>query len=136
MPKEEQHSDKPAKPVQGTVGIQAHAGSVASAHIRPRLIPDIEELKKAVSPEEISKQGFKANLPRKIEIVPSTDNSGEGSLDVIVVFPKTMRDKDVTSAQTSRLLSWIQDTLLSKPESGGRWPYVFVQVEGKDPCPA
>jgi len=55
---------------------------------------------------------------------------------VIVVFPKTMRDEDVASPQTSRLLSWIQDTILSMAESGGRWPYVFVKVEGKDPCPA
>jgi hypothetical protein len=136
MPKDEQHSDKPPTPVPGKVNIAVRASSVASAHVRPRLVPDIQELKKAVSVDELKKQGFTANLPRTIEIVPSTDNSGASSLDVTVIFPNTMGDKDVTSAQTSRMLSWIQDTILSKAESDGRWPYVFVKVEGKDVCPA
>jgi hypothetical protein len=136
MPKEEQHSDKPAKTVQGSVRIQATGNMTVTGHVRPRLVPDIQELKKAVSVDELKKQGFTANLPRTIEIVPSTDNSGASALDVTVIFPNTMGDKDVTSAQTSRMLSWIQDTILSKAESDGRWPYVFVKVEGKDVCPA
>lgn len=126
MAKEGQQSDKSR--------IEVHASSVSKAHVQPRLVPDIEELKKSVSVDEIRKQGFKAKLPRTIEIVPSTDHSGESSLDVIVVFPKNLRDEDVTSAQTSKMLSWIQDTILSKPESGGRWPYVFVKVDSKDAC--
>ena len=136
MPKDEQHSDKPAKTVQGTVRIQASGNMTTSGQAYPRLVPDIQELRKSVSVDELRKQGFTTNLPRTIEIVPSTDNSGQGSLDVIVVFPKTMREEDVTSAQTSRMLSWIQDTILSKAESGGRWPYVFVKVDAKDACPA
>jgi len=126
--KKDQQSDKPAK----TVRPQARGSATSSASVRVRLIPDIQELKKSVSLEELRKQGFTANLPRTIEIVRSTDNSGENSLDVIVYFPNTMKEKDVTSAQTSRMLSWIQDTILSKAESGGRWPYVFVKVDGKD----
>jgi hypothetical protein len=90
------------------------------------------KLKKSVSLKELQKQGFTSNLPRTIDIVPSTDNSGENSLDVTVYFPKTMKEEDVASAQTSRMLSWIQDTILSKAESDGRWPYVFVKVDGKD----
>jgi hypothetical protein len=132
MSKEEQPSDKPAKLVHGKVNIQAGGNPTASAQVRVRLIPDIQELKKSVSNEELRKQGFTVNLPRTIEIVPSTDNSGENSLDVTVYFPKAMREKDVASAQTSRMLSWIQDTILSKAESDGRWPYVFVKVDGKD----
>ena len=106
-----------------------------SGQAHPRLVPDIQELRKSVSVDELRKH-FTSNLPRAIEIVPSTDNSGESSLDVIVVFPKTMREEDVTSARTSRMLSWIRDTILSKAESGGRWPYVFVKVDAKDACPA
>ena len=132
MPKEEQHSDKPAKTVQGTVRIQARGNMTVSGHVQPRLVPDIRELKKAVSVDELKKQGFTANLPRTVDIVPSTDNAGENSLDVIVVFPKTMRDEDVASPQTSHLLSWIQDTILSKAESAGRWPYLFVKIEGRE----
>jgi hypothetical protein len=138
MPKEEQQSDKPAKTLQGNVRLRPRAKGTltVSGRAQPRLVPDIQELKKAVSVDELKKQGFTANLPRTIEIVPSTDNSGERSLDVTVVFPKTMRDEDVTSARTSRMLSWIRDTILSKAESGGLWPYVFVKVDAKDVCPA
>jgi hypothetical protein len=132
MSKEEQQPDKPAKAVQGNVRIEARGSATSSARVRVRLLPDIEELKKSVSNAELRRQGFTKNLPRTIEILPSTDNSGENSLDVTVYFPKTMREEDVASAQTSRMLSWIQDTILSKAESGGRWPYVFVKVDGKD----
>jgi tRNA nucleotidyltransferase (CCA-adding enzyme) len=133
MSKEEQHSDKTPKILRSKVG-----GTIASgAQVRVRLIPDIEELKRSVSVDELREQGFTANLPTTIDIVPSTDNSGENSLDVIVVFPKSMREKDVASAKTSRMLSWIQNTILSKAEeTGGRWPYVFVKIDGKDVCPA
>jgi tRNA nucleotidyltransferase (CCA-adding enzyme) len=133
MSKEEQHSQKPAKILRPKA-----AGTVtSSAQVRVRLIPDIQELKKSVSVDNLKEQGFTTNLPRTIEIVPSTDNSGANSLDVIVVFPKSMREEEVASAQTSRMLSWIQDTILSRSdESGGRWPYVFVKVDGKDVCPA
>jgi hypothetical protein len=41
MPKEEQQSNKRLKST--TVRIQAHADATASAAIRPRLVPDIEE---------------------------------------------------------------------------------------------
>jgi hypothetical protein len=92
MPKEEQQSDKSAKTEQGTVRIPVRGNSTSMGHIQPRFIPDIQELKKAVSVDELKKQGFTANLPWTVDIKPSTDNSGEGSLDVIVVFPKTMRD--------------------------------------------
>jgi tRNA nucleotidyltransferase (CCA-adding enzyme) len=137
MAKEEQHSNKTPKilrpKARGSIGVRA-SGST-SAQFRVRLIPDIKELQKSVSVDELKKQGFTANLPRTVEIVPSTDNSGENSLDVTVYFPKTMREEDVTSAPTSRMLSWIQDTILSKDESDGRWPYVFVKIDGKDVCP-
>jgi hypothetical protein len=134
MPKEEQQSDKSAKAFGGKVTLRTRSRGTLTVggQAQARLIPDIQELKKSVSLAELEKQGFTANLPRMIEIVPSTANSGENSLDVIVYFPNTMKEKDVTSAQTSRLLSWIQDTILSKAESGGRWPYVFVKVDGKD----
>jgi tRNA nucleotidyltransferase (CCA-adding enzyme) len=133
MSKEEQTSDKPPRIVRSQVRGTANA----SAQVRVRLIPDIEELKRSVSVDELREQGFTANLPTTIDIVPSTDNSGENSLDVIVVFPKSMREKDVASAKTSRMLSWIQNTILSKAEeTGGRWPYVFVKIDGKDVCPA
>jgi hypothetical protein len=69
MPKEEQQSNKRLKST--TVRIQAHADATANAAIRPRLVPDIEELKKSVSVDEIRKQGFKKNSPRTIEIVKS-----------------------------------------------------------------
>ena len=132
MSKEEQHSNKPPKIAR----TQVRGTATASAQVRVRLIPDIEELKKSVSVDELRKRGFAANLPRTIEIVPSTDNSGANSLDVIVIFPKSMREEEVASAQTTRMLSWIQDTILSRAdESGGRWPYVFVRVDGKDVCP-
>lgn len=133
MSKEEQHSDKPPKILQGKA--QIHARSSATLSVHPRLVPDIQELKKSVSVDELRKQGFTTNLPRMIEIVPSTDNSGENSLDVIVCFPKTMREEDVTAPKTSRMLSWIRDTILSKAGSG-LWPYVFVRVDGNDVCPA
>jgi hypothetical protein len=132
MPKEEQQSDKSAKKLQGVARPQVRA----SATLSVRLIPDIQALKKSVSVDELREQGFTTNLPRTIEIVPSTDNSGANSLDVTVVFPKSMKEEEVASAQTSRMLSWIQDTILSRSdESGGRWPYVFVKVDGKDVCP-
>ncbi len=132
MSKEEQHSNKPPKIAR----TQVRGTATAGAQVRVRLIPDIEELKKSVSVDELRKRGFTANLPRTIEIVPSTDNSGANSLDVIVIFPKSMREEEVASAQTTRMLSWIQDTILSRSdESGGRWPYVFVRVDGKDVCP-
>jgi hypothetical protein len=136
MSKEEQQSDNAPKVVSGEVRFQGRAIAKSSASARLRLLPDIPELKKSVSLEELKKQGFTSNLPRAIEIVPSTDNSGENSLDVTVYFPKTMKEKDVASAQTSRMLSWIQTTILSKPESDGRWPYVFVKIDGKAACPA
>jgi hypothetical protein len=131
MSKDEQQPDKSAKKIQGEARVRAQSTGALSV----RLIPDIKELKKSVSVDELKKKGFTANLPRTVEIVPSTDNSGENSLDVTVYFPKTMREEDVTSAPTSRMLSWIQDTILSKDESGGRWPYVFVKIDGKDVCP-
>jgi hypothetical protein len=90
--------------------------------VRVRLIPDIEELKKSVSQAELRKQRFTANLPRTIEIVPSTDNFGEKSLDVTVYFPRTMREEDVASAQTSRMLSWIQDTILPPSQLSALYP--------------
>jgi hypothetical protein len=128
MSKEEQPSDKSAKLVQPKVNIH----STSSMYVGFHLIPDIQALKKSVSTAELRKQGFTSNLPRLINIVPSTDNSGKNSLDVIVHFPKTMSEKDITSAQTSRMLSWIQDTILARAESDGRWPYVFVRIDGKD----
>jgi hypothetical protein len=126
MSKEEQPSDKSAKALQGK--------ATARVHFRATLtvIPDIQALKKSVSVDELTKQGFTSNLPRTIDIVPSTDNSGKNSLDVTVHFPKTMSEKDVTSAETSRMLSWIQTTILSSDASDGRWPYIFVKVDGKD----
>jgi hypothetical protein len=132
MSKEEQPSDKSAKALQGkaTPRIQGRANLTVNAQVR--LIPDIQALKKSVSVDELQNQGFTSNLPRTIDIVLSTDNSGKNSLDVIVHFPKTMSEKDVTSAQTSRMLSWIQTTILSSDASDGRWPYVFVKVDGKD----
>ena len=132
MSKEEQQPDKPPKTVQAKVGIQGRGGTTVSGSVHLRLVPDIQELKKSVSVDELRKQGFTANLPRTIDIVPSTDNSGKNSLDVTVYFPKTMREEDITSAQTSRMLSWIQTTILSSDASDGRWPYVFVKVDGKD----
>jgi hypothetical protein len=139
MAKEEQHSNKTPKILRPKAGgsIAVRASGSTGAQFRVRLIPDIEELKKSISVGALREQGFTTNLPRTIEIVPSTDNSGADSLDVTVVFPKSMREEEVASAQTSRMLSWIQDTILSRSdESGGRWPYVFVKVEGKDVCPA
>jgi hypothetical protein len=137
MPKEEQQSDKSAKRLQGVARPQVRASATLSVGARVRLIPDIQALKKSVSVDELREQGFTTNLPKTIEIVPSTDNSGADSLDVTVVFPKSMREEEVASTQTSRMLSWIQDTILSRSdESGGRWPYVFVKVDGKDVCPA
>jgi hypothetical protein len=131
MPKREQQPEKPTKAVRGTLAAKAKA----SAIIRPRLVPDIEELKKSVSVDEIRKQGFSGSFPLSIEIRPFVDHSGEKSLDVIVVFPKGTPAEEAASPNTSRMLSWIQDTILSKAGSG-LWPYVFVRVDGNDVCPA
>jgi hypothetical protein len=97
MPKEKKQSDKPSKAVEATVQLAGAA-----------------------------KDGFKANLPKSIDILPSTDHSGESALDVIVVFPKGMPEENVASPQTSRMLSWIQGTILSKAGSG-YWPLCLCQ---------
>jgi hypothetical protein len=115
----------------GTLAAKATASTV----IRPRLVSDIEELKESVSVAEIKKQGFSGSFPLSIEIRPFVDHAGERSLDVIVVFPKGTPAEEVASPKTSRILSWIQDTILPKAGSG-LWPYVFVRVDGSDVCPA
>jgi hypothetical protein len=131
MPKGEQQPEKPTKAVRSPLAAKA----TASAMIRPRLVPDIEELKESVSVDEIRKQGFSGSFPLSIEIRPFVDHAGERSLDVIVVFPKGTPAEEAASPNTSRMLSWIQDTILSKAGSG-LWPYVFVRVDGNDVCPA
>jgi hypothetical protein len=130
MPKEKKQSDKPSKAVEATVQLAGAAKATLEAKGKLKVL-DIKELKNSVSGAEIQKQGVKANLPKSIDILPSTDHSGESALDVIVVFPKGMPEENVASPQTSRMLSWIQDTILSKAGSG-YWPYVSVKVDG---CP-
>jgi hypothetical protein len=130
MPKEKKQSDKPSKAVEETVPLSGAAKATLEAKGTLDVL-DIKELKNSVSVAEIEKHGFKGNLPKSIDILPSIDHSGESALDVIVVFPNGMPEEKVASPQTSRMLSWIQDTILSKAGSG-YWPYVFVKVEG---CP-
>jgi hypothetical protein len=135
MSKEEQPSDKPAKALQGkaTVRIQARGSLTVGGQVRVRLFPDVAKLKKLVSVSAIRKQGFEP-LPKSLDIVPSTDYSGESCLDVTVVFPNDMQDEEITSPSVTQMLSWIRNTLLAETTSDF-WPYIFVKIDGKDACP-
>lgn len=95
---------------------------------------NIEELNEAVSVSALKQKGFAAPLPQSVRVLPSIDHTGETSLDVIVVFPPDIPDSEMASPKTGEMLSWIQDTLLSKVGSG-HWPYVFVRTHDKDLCP-
>jgi hypothetical protein len=131
MSKGEQQPEKPSRPLRERVASKA----AASPSTRSRLVPDVEELKESVSVAEIKKQGFSGSFPLSVEIRTFVDDEGESALDVIVIFPKGTPAEEVASSRTSRMLSWIQDTILSKAGSD-LWPYVFVRVSGSDVCPA
>ena len=112
---------------------QAAGKVIVSGFAQPRLLPDVAKLKKLVSIPAIQKQGLKP-LPESIDIVPSTDYSGESCLDVTVVFPVDMQDEEITSPSVTQMLSWIRNTILAETTSDF-WPYIFVKIDGKDACP-
>lgn len=96
---------------------------------------DVNKLTELVSTEKIKAQAFDAPVPSSVLVRAKMDHSGQDALEVEVVFPEDTPDTVFATGKVNKLLSWIQDTLLTETNDE-LFPYVVVRREKEPLCHA